>query len=543
MLCGTTIALLAVARPFGEFPINDDWSYAWSVRQLCERGELRLGPWVAMTLVGQVIWAWPFAAVAGFSFTALRLSTIAASLIAILGFHALALRDGGRRDTAAAAAVLLAVNPIFFFLSTTFMTDVPFVAAAVPALLGYGRALATGERRSVVAATAWSLVAVSVRQVGLALPLSYAITAVVCRPRDRRVAMASLGAAAAAYAAWLVTARATGVAAAGAVSKIDDLATVIARPALLAGNLISHGVFALLMVSLFLAPFHLLFGPDLGELARSSRRRSAWVGAATFATALAFLLGKRRVFPLLSSVLFDLGLGPLSFPDVAVLHLPHWPAAPRAVWWALMLGAALAAAVHAAVLADAGARLLAERRAGDVSAIRARQLFAALAGLLLLLPVLPMTVFDRYLLLPLLLALYVTVIGIRDVGPGGDGEARTIRAIGALLTAATALFSVAATHDYFSANRARFAALDDLVASRHVAPRDIDGGWEWNGWHLEVDAHATDGRAPWDAGSRYAVALGPMPGFRTIAVHPFDAWIGRSPRAVLVLEREGGPPP
>src|SRR5262249_32896637 len=106
----------------------------------------------------------------------------------------------------------------------------------------------------------------------------------------------------------------------------------------------------------------------------------------------------------------------------------------------------------------------------------------AYATLLLLMGFfLKVPLFDRYLLLfvPAILML-VCVSEIR-------GEANTERAWRIALPLAIvfvyATISVAATRDYLSWNRARWTATRTLMDSR-VSLRQIDGGYEFNGWYL-----------------------------------------------------------
>ena len=78
-----------VACPKGDFALNDDWSYAWSVRKYIETGNILLGDWPAMTLVAHIIYGKLFCQIAGFSFVSLRISTLVLSFFAILLFYAI----------------------------------------------------------------------------------------------------------------------------------------------------------------------------------------------------------------------------------------------------------------------------------------------------------------------------------------------------------------------------------------------------------------------------------------------------------------------
>ena len=83
--------------------------------------------------------------------------------------------------------------------------------------------------------------------------------------------------------------------------------------------------------------------------------------------------------------------------------------------------------------------------------------------------------FDRYLLplLPMVLLLFPTIkVAWRSYRLGLAG----------LMVLLISFFSVAGTHDYLAWNRARWQALTYLE-SQGVENTQIDGGYEYNGWH------------------------------------------------------------
>ncbi len=81
-----------------------------------------------MPLLTHVLWGSLFCIPFGFSFTALRFSTLTLGLIGILGTYFLLREVKSDRYIAFMGAMLLASNPIYVALSNTFMTDVPFTA-------------------------------------------------------------------------------------------------------------------------------------------------------------------------------------------------------------------------------------------------------------------------------------------------------------------------------------------------------------------------------------------------------------------------------
>jgi len=123
------VAALIVAGPVGNFPIDDDFSTAEPVKTLViDHGRFVTAWFSAMTLVTQVVWASPFVAVAGFSFNVLRMSTIILTAIGLVGLWRLALQCGLPRATAVFVTAAVALNPVVFLLTNSFMTDVPFAA-------------------------------------------------------------------------------------------------------------------------------------------------------------------------------------------------------------------------------------------------------------------------------------------------------------------------------------------------------------------------------------------------------------------------------
>ena len=133
-------------RPFQDLPFLDDWTYAWSVEQLLKKGELRVLDWSASPNFVQVLWGALFCLPFGYSFSALRASTAVLAVWGLCSFYLLLRELGLGRREALAGTATLGLNPVFFVLSWTFMTDVPFLALMMAATLAMTSAL---RRRSI----------------------------------------------------------------------------------------------------------------------------------------------------------------------------------------------------------------------------------------------------------------------------------------------------------------------------------------------------------------------------------------------------------
>ena len=115
-------------RPLQNAPFIDDWTFAWSVEHLVRTGELKILDGSVSLNVAQVLWGALFCAPFGFSFTALRLSTWVASLLALVGLYTLLRELGASRRDTLTGVTLVYFHPVYFILSFSFMTDIPFVA-------------------------------------------------------------------------------------------------------------------------------------------------------------------------------------------------------------------------------------------------------------------------------------------------------------------------------------------------------------------------------------------------------------------------------
>ena len=95
LITAAWVMAVLLVSPTGNFPITDDWSYAFTVRSLIVDGEWHLHDWTSMQLATQVIWGALFAWVFGISYETLRASTLVLAWLASLGVYTLMRRRRG----------------------------------------------------------------------------------------------------------------------------------------------------------------------------------------------------------------------------------------------------------------------------------------------------------------------------------------------------------------------------------------------------------------------------------------------------------------
>ena len=159
-------------RPFADLPFHDDWTYAWSVEHLLETGELQVLDWSVHYPFVQILWGTLFCLPLGFSFTALRVSTVVLAWLGALALYG-TLRELGRtRGESVMATLVLVVNPVFFVLTFSFMTDVPFVSLANVAFLFIVRGICRKSSAQLWIGCAFATSAFFIRQIAIAIPAS-----------------------------------------------------------------------------------------------------------------------------------------------------------------------------------------------------------------------------------------------------------------------------------------------------------------------------------------------------------------------------------
>ena len=503
-------ALLAI-RPWGAFPANDDWSWALAVQSLVVRHTWHLTDFTGMPLASQTVWGALFTLPVGFSYAALRLSTFVLGAVTLWGFYTL-LRDlDATPGDAALATLILLFCPVFFALSLTFMTDVPFFAFAIWAIvfgLRYERDGRTGQLAAVVAAVT---LATLQRQTGIPLAVALAASMAIARRRVLEAAVVVAVPIAALY-AYNVYLDHTGAPYFYYYSRGALVAALRSGRLHGAGIATVSAADALVFLGLFGLP-----AAAASVVTRRWSRLSIAFALAVFAAALAVIAFKHHWTPLDANI-----LNTRSLNLVAIGRTDLWPQVSTRVWAGLTILALASGAVCIVTAAQA---------------IHFRWSPAMTLAAVFVLQTTPLwfgqSSFDRYYLLPLALLLALWTMASRERG----GRSPMATAAAAAVLAAIALFDVVTLHDYYAFTRARWAAVDAL-RREGVDGRDIDGGFEVNGLLSYDPAKGIDIAHPWYWPKDHpsvTLALGEVPGYETKMRYPFATWIPHQSNEVRVL--------
>jgi hypothetical protein len=533
---------VALVCPVADTPLIDDWTYAWSVEHLLTTGQLRVLDYSAHYPFAQIVMAAPFAAAFGFSFVSLRLSTLMMAWLGLLAFFLTLRVLGVDRTLGVLATLALLYNPVFFVLTLSFMTDVPFVAAANVAILGYVSWVKHRHAGALCLGGGFALIASLIRQIGTLVtlvPLGYLLFewfASRRRPRLRYLELVLLALPLGALGLLWVSVRQTHGVTSQFAEKAQALQFLLSGATWLTPTAwlvyLKGMVHAASHLALVLAPFALWpLWP------RQNRRLS--VSAALAVLAVTVWLWQVRELP----NLLELGQT-LSWDELgASWHLlgdPRHPGSepgpirviPAAVWWATL--ALCLASVTGLVVAIVEALRRVAFSIGPAAIIAVSLLlqFVAIEALWLYydryyLPLLPGVIFIVFAAMPNMMITRVAVAG------------------GVALLAGV---SISGAIDNFRLNAAVADARQSLLA-QGIAPWAIDAGYPLNGWWLYAhpenlpNGSRAESDVPLVTGANllpYKIATGPLPSYKVIEVVTWPSVWATADR--LYILRKSMPP-
>lgn len=551
-------ACVTMVHPWGDFPLNDDWSFALSVKHYIETGELRPTGWAAMTLVSNLLWGELFTRPFGASFNSLRLSSLFAGAIGAVTMYLLCRTVHARRLVAWVSGATLALTPVYFALSHTFMTDVFFCTLLLLSVLCFVKFLQSQQWWAWGAGTLLVLMATMSRQVALAVPLAFAVAQLGrggVRGLSIPKAVVPLLLCAGAWQWFQVAMKERGWLPPIFAQTQQLLFDALERPDVLL-ILFENTWKALANMALFMAPAVVLLLLTRSGGVRPSRQTHlvTWIIWVLGLVALASMNGAQSLMlPNLGNILDLSGIGPFTLHDMYIEGRErHVPPVPHGYWWLLTGFVLLLVPVLLTHFMHGLAGLWRQCRGGslwrepwDDAAAVVR--FIALVALGSLFPVLLSAMYDRYLLPIAALALVACVAATSAPDQAGASAAaggrllwqRSRAGLAMACLAVMGVFSVVTVHDYLAWNRARWELLNHLTQDLQISPALIDGGLEFNGLHFYDPAYLPRAGKSWwwvqDDALR--VTFGEEPGYVPFKMATYPRWLTGRQEPVLVLRR------
>ncbi len=534
-----------IVNPIGDFPLNDDWVYASVVKSILETGIFKFSAESSANVGPQVYWGYLFCVPFGFSFTALRVSTLVIGLLGVITLYLITRELGGKRHSSMLGALVLVVNPLYFGLSNTFMTDVPFLALVIITFFFLVRWFKYHLLTDITFGLFFSFTAILVRQFGIVVLIAFAIAYLIQNGyRIINLIKAFLPLLIGiflhlAYQNWIVNTdrmpklsihRSIGELLPDTIDKFSQ-------------TMVDEGYNIAIYVGFFLAPIVFYFFS-----CRPREIIGKWpkvIQVAFFILLILFLglsCNKERNMPSTINVLIESGMGPLTLRDTFLLNInnPNIPIEISTFWVAATILSVIAASIVLYQVVFMTFSTL-NKFSDPISRTNTwPYYFFSVTSIaycaIILLVASKVQLFDRYLLL--FIPIYILLnASEKNEEPPPSNNTRLV--LSYILLLIYLVFSVAATHDYISWNRIRWVALHNLMEVDKISPNHIDGGYEFNGSYT-YDARyqpRIENSYWWVRDDEYIVAFGSIPNYTVHREYPFQRWLPFSNSNILVLRR------
>lgn len=512
------LAAESIVHPFGNYPLNDDWSYGKSVLVLLKEGNIFIGSWCAMTLASHVVWGFLFVKVFGFSFVVLRFSTMVSTLIGIWILFRLSHELSKRKAVAFIICLAVMFNPMYFNLSNTFMTDVNFNTWMLVCVWWAFRFFKSNQFIYLIGVFVMSLVLILNRQFGLVLPVAFAFACLFFKWKQPKVLVSVLLGVLFTYAGFKLYEQ----------YLLHSIPTWSAYKFSGKVNVLDVEFFKafwflfkirimviLLMLLVYTSPFFLMVLPNYY---RTLPKRKFFTKA-ILALALTACFFKTEL--LQGNVFTNMLLGAETFHDLKEGHT-------FSAFFQQLVDVLKLVLAFVSILGVLSAVSVRKKAIANTQNQAFNCFVVLFIGMYIILMFVSYSTFDRYLI-PVISLLYILYVSIFT--------APKIAMVPAIMVLTVFFYvSVFGTKDYMTMNDAKWQAVKELKENHHVSNDRLNAGFEIMCWN--------DGVYTWWADylsleyADYLIQYNPSKGYKKINTVYFQRYFPYTRDSISVFERE-----
>jgi len=457
--------------PTGEFPLNDDWSYSRSVEAYVNYGKIQFSDWVAIPFVSQYLIGIFFSKVFGFSFFSLRLGSIVLSFLMIFIFDKLLKSLSVRDYFRFFINLLLVFNPLFLTMGNTFLPDTYTLFFALCSFYFMIKYILENKSLNFILFIICTLLGTMTRQTGILLPFLFSLIFFFSKKKTLKNILIS-------FTPFLVnfltlftfekSAKYYDILPKTYNLQLNAIIDILQHFSINSFLYISlNFLLATICLGIFILPITISnFKFHLNQI------KNSIISKVLLLLFIVLLIVKPlltiHILPFNGNIFFFTGIGPVIMTGLNTQAVTEISLTVRiiSVILHLMGGVSFFVAFHAIIL-------------WIINSIKKKTVFFPIFFVLLLFGYLTPICFnyanDRYLLLliPFFFISYLLSVTFK------------LKKLGfSLIFIPIFFFSVIGVRDYFSINNSRWKALDYLTTIQHITPYKIDGGFEFNAWHL-----------------------------------------------------------
>ena len=539
---------IIIVNPIGNFPLNDDWSFALTVKYFLEHGDFQPIDWASMTQLTNTLWGALFCLPAGFSFTALRLSTLVISLVSLMSIYILATKLDVPRHLKYLIVFMVIYNPVFHALSYTFMTDVLFASLMILSVLIFSLYFKTDNNNYYYFGIFVCVVTVLSRQLALAIPLAFFIAYLFKNGlRFSHVVKAIMPVLVTAivlfsFQEWMKN---TDRLPAIYFQQTNQLLFSLKNPLYLLKSFLKNLPIVILYVGIFLLPIVILHMPSI---IKYKKKYLIFCTLLMLTLLVEFKLG---LMPLSGNILVGSGIGPLSLTDTDVLGVKNVPYLSGFFWGVTTLLSLISGIFLVSVILFDSVEIIKNRIKNIFSSIDTIRLFLLLTSLIYLTPLMISSFFDRYLIVVApLVALFLYNKDMRKLYENELSPRLSYMSF--IFLFLLAVFSILTTKDYLNWNSTRWQIVKDLQDKYQIPQSEIDGGFEVNGFYAYnpnytieqnnslpwVISEAQQIKSPWWVNKdTYMIAFGILPNYQVVQEYHYKNLLPPRDGKLLLIKR------
>jgi len=179
-------AVFLIMWPFNDQLFSEDFAYAQSVRHFISTGELKVSERVAPSSITLILWGAIITKIFGFSIANLHFSIVILIPFLLIALYKLFNITGSSKQKSLIFTLFFLSIPWILQLSYTFLTDIPFLALEVFALLFYSQGLKNNKPMNFLFGSIFASLAFLTRQLGIAFALATFIAILFKRDNKRQ---------------------------------------------------------------------------------------------------------------------------------------------------------------------------------------------------------------------------------------------------------------------------------------------------------------------------------------------------------------------
>lgn len=519
------VLLIIIVNPLGDFPINDDWRYAYPVMSWLETGSISMSDDFAPTILLQVIWAYLFSLPFGeFSFTTLRFSVLILAFLGIGFFYRTTLALTSSKKIAFFGAIILLLNPLYFNLSFSFMTDVPFLFTCLATMFAMYFYFKKEEKRYLIFIIFGSVASFLIRQPGI-LFLPVLGLMILLKKIDKSSILffvSMLLISAATYLSFDIFLK--------PLMKIEKAYVPVTQlfydyflenPLNFVLEIFKKLVKTIIYIGFFslpILPFIFRKIKSVGGL-----NKKVILPLLVFNLGLLFFLHSiEKIFPFGGNIMYNFGLGPELLKDTYTLELASTPRLPI---WVMYLFNFIGQIVGCWIM------ILMVKTYHSISVLQKKFFLFLFLLNATYLPLMSITSFyDRYLLLTFASVFLYLMLFV-------DLKLQNVFYV--LPIVLMSYFAVAGTRDYLSWQRTKLEAFHFLEKEK-IDLKKIDAGFELNGWYNFQEGWESPDHLSfwWVNDDEYIISFGKIDGYKVFKEYSFWSTLHFQRQDILILKRK-----